>query len=472
MMNYLSGYWNYLASSTLCELVELFGDRISWPRSESVSNHCWRNRVFNQWRTFWVFLGQVLSISQNCCEALRKAQAWLWYKEKKISSNTAAFCKARIRLEQCCLDKINQEVIDQQQSQVPSHRLWYGRHVKVVDGSSVSMPDTEENQALYPQPSGQKKGCGFPVMRIVAVFSLVTGLMLDCRKGSLHVHERILWHDAWACLDEGDIALGDRGFCSFADYWMLREKKVDCVMRLHQMRKENKIIKRFSKNDYLVQWKKGNKSSKPDWVRPEQWEQMPQEMTVRHVRVSVRIPGFRTKEIIIATTLLDEKKYPAHALAELYRRRWMAELFLRDIKTTMRMDILRCKTPDMVHKELAIFIIAYNLIRSLIWKAALKKGIDPYRISFKGAIVTIRQWAPLMAVMEEKEKKRQFMEMLLQIIASNTIPLRKKQRREPRAIKRRPNANYQLLTKPRTEFREILHRSKYSKERGKHGTLS
>lgn len=464
MIKYMSSYWERLTGSTLCELVELFGDKISWPWPESASKRCCRDRVFNPWRTFWVFLGQVLSTSQNCGESLKKAQVWLWHKEKKkISSNTAAFCKARIRMEQGNLDKINQVVVAQQERQVPSHRLWFGRHVKIVDGSSVSMPDTEENQELYPQPSGQKKGCGFPVMRIVTVFSLVTGLLLACRKGSLAVHERTLWHDAWGCLEDGDVALGDRGFCSFADYWVLLKNKVDCVMRLHQRRKEKKIIKKFSKNDYLVEWKKGTKRSAPNWLTVEQWEQMPTTMTIRHVRVSIQNPGFRTKGLTIATTLLDEKEYPAHALAELYRRRWMAELFLRDIKTTMHMDILRCKTPEMVHKELTIFIIAYNLIRSLIWTAALKKGIDPYRISFKGAIEAIRQWAPVMAAIKEEEKK-QFMEILIQTIANDTIPSRKEQRRrEPRAIKRRQNASYQLLTKPRNEFEEIPHRHSYTK---------
>jgi hypothetical protein len=329
------------------------------------------------------------------------------------------------------------------------------------------MPDTEENQAHYPQPTNQKKGCGFPVMRIAAVFSLVTGVMLACRRDSLKVHERILWHDMWDCYQEGDVVLADRGFCSFADYYMLSKKKVDCVMRLHQRRKEHKIIKRFNKNDYLVQWQKGTRSSAPTWMTLQQWAQLPQHMTVRYIKVIIQVPGFRTKQLTIATTLLDEKKYPAHLIAELYRRRWMAELFLKDIKTTMRMEILRCKTPQMVHKELTIFAIAYNLIRSLIWEAALKNRLDPYRISFKGAIVTIRQWTPIMAFTKTEKEKKQFIKALIQTIAADTIPIRKETRREPRAIKRRKNANYQLLTKPRNQFMEIPHRHSYTKDRRK-----
>lgn len=333
----------------------------------------------------------------------------------------------------------------------------------MVDGSSVSMPDTEENQKLYPQPSGQKKGCGFPVMRIVAMFSLVTGVILACRKGSLHVHERNLWHDMWHQYQEDDVVLADCGFCSFADYYLLKERKVDCVMRLHQRRKEEKIIKTFSKNDYLVLWQKGKRSQKPVWMTQEQWDQLPKEMIVRHVKVVVDIPGFRTKKLTLATTLLDVKEYPTDALADLYRRRWIAELFLKDIKTTMRMKVLRCKTPEMIHKELTLFMIAYNLIRSLIWEAAINRGVNPYRISFKGAIAAIIHWTPLLAAITDINEKKQFIQALRQVIAADVIPIRKKTRREPRAIKRRPNSSYQLLTKPRHQFREIPHRHKYKK---------
>jgi len=461
MNNYIDSYWGHLAGSSLCELVELFKDKISWP--DLLPVHESRDRIFNQWRTFWIFLGQVLSRSQACIEALRKAQAWLWKTEKKISSNTAAYCKSRGRIEQECLDQIDQEII-QQQSRLTSQQLWCGRDVKVVDGSSLSMPDTEENQELYPQPSGQKAGCGFPVMRIVAMFSLATGIMLACRKSSLQNHEVIPWQDMWDCYQEGDVVLADRAYCSFAAYWILSKRNVDCVMRLHQARKENKIVEKYNKNDYLVRWQKGNLSSKPKWMSSEQWEEMPEQITVRYVKIEVDVPGFRTKSLTVATTLLDKDKYPARQLAELYRRRWMAELFLRDIKTTMRMEILRCKTPHMIHKELSIFLIAYNLIRSLIWQAAMLKGIDPYKISFKAAIDTIRHWATIIAMIEEDHKKKKTIEVLIETIAAGKIKTRKKIRREPRAIKRRPNSNYQLLTKPRNQFIEIHHRHCYRRD--------
>jgi len=323
------------------------------------------------------------------------------------------------------------------------------------------MPDTEDNQALYPQPSGQKKGCGFPVMKFVANFNLATGIMLNIRKANRYVAERVLWRQIWDDYQPGDVALGDRGFCSLADFWLLSQKKVDSVMRLHQARKEHKIIKKFNKNDRLVLWKRSDDG--PQWLTPLQAEQIPQTLVVRHLQVDVDIPGVWTKKIILATTLLDNKKYPAQALADLYRRRWMIELFFRNIKTTMKMEVLRCQSTDMIHKELMLFIIAYNLIRSLIWQTAIKKNIDPYRISFAGVIQAIRQFTPILPTMATKKQKQQFIEKFMEILAADIVPIPKEPRREPRTIKRRPKT-YQLLTKPRYEFHEILHRENYRKE--------
>jgi hypothetical protein len=461
VMNYISSFWDRLASSTLCELVALVGDMIPLPEISTLQLQ--RDRIFNQWRTFWLFLGQILSATQACQEALIKAQLWLALSapdKKDISSNTCGYCKARGRLKQDYLDDVEREVRSQQKNRVSAEHLWYGRPVKVVDGTSVSMPDTEENQKFYPQPKSQKKGCGFPVMRLVISFCLTTGIILSCRKGSLHRHERMLWHEMWDDYEAGDVVLADCGFCSFADYWILSQKGIDCVMRLHQARKEKKIIKTFNKNDYLVEWERGGASSRPKWLSKEQWKKLPPKMIVRHVRVNVDIPGFRTKSFIVATTLLDEKKYPPKALAELYRRRWLAEIFIRDIKITMGMDILRCKTPQMVHKELTLFIIAYNLIRSLIWQAALTKNIDPYRISLAGAIATIRQWTPILATIENNQKRKILIKRMIEFIAADLLPTRWKTRLYARAVKRRPK-NFQLMTKERHLFKEIPHRHKY-----------
>lgn len=338
--------------------------------------------------------------------------------------------------------------------------FWCGRPVYLLDGTSLSMPDTKLNQGKYPQPSGQKKGCGFPVMRMVASFSLTTGGLLSHREGALNVHERILWHEMWGDYKQGDIVLADCGFCAFADYALLRQRGVDCVMALHQAREEKTVIKELNKNDRLVQWQKPKK--RMAWITQEQWDTLPKEMTVRHINITVAIPGYRTKNLVIATTLLDEKKYPTQALADLYLQRWLVELFFRDIKTTMRMDILRCKTPEMVKKELALFIIAYNLIRILIWEAVLKNGGNPLRISVAGTIAIIRQWAPLLTMIEEQDQKLKLIQGMMQLIAAEILPNRRHRAGQPRAIKRRMK-NYQLLSKPRGEFTETANRHKYKK---------
>ena len=452
-----STLFNHLANSSLDELVDIVGHKVPFPKKDKLS----RNRIFNQWRIFWLFLSQVLCATQSCREALRKAQAWIYLKHNKIiSSNTSAYCQARSRIKNSYLNEINNKVVESFDKKSCQNHLWLGRKVKVVDGSSVSMPDTKENQKLYPQPYGQKKGCGIRVMRIVAMFSLATGALIAFRKGSLNVHERRLWHKMIKHLEKEDVVLADRGFCSLADYWILLQLKVDCVMRLHQRRSKGvKIIKKLGKNDSIVEWKKTQIC--PKWLTKEEWKTVPASLIVRHVEVNIEIPGFRTRNIIIATTLTDHKNYTKQALADLYRRRWLAELFLRDLKTSMHMDILRCKTPELVHKEITISIIAYNLIRALIWEAAVKKNIDPYRISFSGTISTIRQWAPLLATLRNTQEKKNAIGALFDFIAKDIIPYRPN-RQQPRAIKRRKK-NYQLLTKPRWEFMEIPHRHQYKK---------
>jgi hypothetical protein len=394
--------FNHLASSSLCELADLVGDRVPSPDKDQSL----RNRIFNQWRTFWLFLAQVLSVTQTCREVLRKAQAWTCIEHRKIiSSNTSAYCQARSRLKRSYLKKINKKVVESFDKDLKKDHLWLGRRVKVVDGSSVSMPDTEENQKLYPQPSGQKKGCGFPVMRVVALFSLQTGAWLNSGFGSLKVHESMIWQKMVKQLDPGDVILADRGYCSFAGYYQLLKLNIDSVMRLHQRRSKGvKKIKKLEKNDWLVEWTKVKPN--PKWITKKEWKEFPPYLRVRHVQINITIAGYRTKKITVATTLIDNKTYPKQAIADLYRRRWLAELFLRDLKTSMHMDVLRCKSPQLIYKEMTIYMIAYNLIRAIILQTALKKKIDPYRISFKGTVSTIRQWTPLMAALKNKQKKK------------------------------------------------------------------
>lgn len=413
-------------------------------------------------RTFWLFLAQVLAQDGACREALRNFLAWLAKaRGKGASPNTAAYCKARKRLREEDLIGVHRQVADTIEARARPEDRWRGRCVKVVDGSSVSMPDTPENQARYPQPKGQKEGCGFPVMRIVGVFSLATGTLLEMARGALAVHERTLYRSLWDRFAPGDVALNDRGFAGYADFHCLHERGVDSVSRNHQRRQKVDALKRLGKNDRLVLWHKMTLHNRPKWMSKEEWEEMPDTLSVRQVTVTLDIPGFRSETLEIVTTLLDPKAYPARAIAELYRRRWAVELYLRHIKVTMNMDILRCKTPAMVDKELWMHAIAYNLVRAIMLDAATAYVASLERLSFKGTLATIRQWAPTLALAADMDEHTSLYSKMLYYIVADPVPHRPG-RSEPRARKRRPK-NYPLLTQPRRQYKEIPHRNKYRK---------
>ena len=382
-------------------------------------------------------------------------------KGQTASPDTAAYCKARARLGHDDLDGANAQVVERIQATHDGGRLWHGRRVKVVDGTGLSMPDTPGNQAVYPQSKRQTRGCGFPLMKVVALFSLGTGLMLGLAKGTMKISERALFRGLWKLFNPGDVVLADRGFCGYATFLLLARRGVDCVMRNHQRRTVGlSKIKRLGKGDRLIQWHQS--AVRPQWLDMAAWRAMPDRLTLREIHFRVGVPGFRTKAITVVTPLLDPGAFPTEAFVDLYRRRWMAELFLRDIKTTLGMDILRCKTPEMIHKELTMYCIAYNLIRALMLEAASQHDVPLDRVSFKGTVVTVRQWAPVMAAARLGDnKRRRLLAALLECIARDRLPHRPN-RAEPRAVKRRPK-NYQRLTQPRHVFKESPHRNHYRK---------
>lgn len=419
-----------------------------------------RERLFYPARVFMLFLSQVFSADGSCRETQQRFLAWLALMEgKEASPNTAAYCKARARLPFTQIERARDEVAQKIQQSPLAQRRWQGRHIKVVDGSGLSMPDTPENQEKYPQSKKCTPGCGFPEMRIAAVFSLATGVLLRCAYGSRYVSERALFRQLWDCLQQGDVLLADRGFCGFAEFFFLLQRGIDPVMRLHQRRSVGvRIVKRLGAGETLVQWIKTK--VRPAWLTKEQWAALPAVLDVRHIAFSVDIPGFRSHNITIATTLTDARRYPATAFAELYRRRWCVELYFRDIKISLGMDVLRCLSPEMVEKELAMHIIAYNLIRATMLQAAHAANKAIERISFKGTCQALREWTPLFAS-ASRSQLRGLHAALLHAIARAPVPNRTN-RTEPRARKRRTK-NYQLLNKPRHQFKEIQHRNRYTR---------
>ena len=265
----------------------------------------------------------------------------------------------------------------------------------------------------------------------------------------------------WDTFKSGDIFLGDKGFCSYYDLSSFKDRGVDSVITLARRIPvtEPESVKVLGKNDLLIQWKKPVRNKASSYSQAD-WEALPEKLTLRQIKVTVQRPGFRVASFYIVTTLLDSAAYPASDIADLYFQRWDVELFFRDIKTTMGMDILRCKTPDMIRKEILMHLIVYNCIRGLMVEAVTGEALRARQISFKGSVQALRQWEPHInqAKINSQERSR-LIRLLYKSIAENIIRERPG-RSEPRAVKRRPKP-FQLLTAPRHEMKPTPHRGKY-----------
>jgi hypothetical protein len=421
-----------------------------------------RRRFFSKENTFWAFFSQVLSVDGGCQEVIRKLQAFAAMKSKPLpSSSTAAYCQARSKLELPGLEAILQCTANRLLN-IPDPERMNGRRVVVVDGTGVSMPDTIENQLVWPQQRHQKAGCGFPQAAICACFCLQTGALLSHKVGNKKSHELPMLREQWDTFNPGDIFLGDKGFCSYFDLSSFKDRGVDSVITLARRIPvtEAKSVEVLGNDDLLIHWKKPVRSKASSYSQAD-WEALPGTLLLRQIKVSVNQPGFRTQSFYIITTLLDAKAYTAGDLADLYFQRWDVELFFRDIKTTMGMDILRCKTPGMVRKEIVMHLIAYNCIRYLMAEAAQQAGEPVRRISFKGSVQALRQWEPHLNQNKiSPQEQRRLIQLLHESIA-DYIVLERPGRSEPRAVKRRPKP-FQLLTAPRHEMQETKHRGRYN----------
>ena len=358
---------------------------------------CWLDRIYSPLVTLWVFLGQVLSADHSCRAAVAHLIAHrVSQGQSPCSSETGAYCQARKRLPEKFFSDVARQTGRALDTNVDSNWLWKRRRVYAYDGSTVSMPDTPENQRDYPQPDTQKPGLGFPLARIAAVFSLSCGAVLDlgiCRYAGKGQSELGLLRTLWGIFRPGDVMLADRLMCSWTEMVMLKGRGVDCVCRFTSHRKADfRRGKRLGKGDHIVKWLKPRR---PRSIDRETYDALPEFLTIRECRVRVEQAGFRIKTLIVATTLLNADEFTQSDLAQLYRARWNAELDLRSLKQTLQMDILRCKTPELVRKEIWTHILAYNLIRTIMAQAATKHGIEPRSISFKGTIQTLEAFQPV-----------------------------------------------------------------------------
>ena len=420
-----------------------------------------RERLFPPLVTLWVFLLQVLDADGSCRAAVVRLMALLSAggqgNRVPCGAGTGPYCKARQRLPEKLLSRLACETGQALDRQFPiaAKGLLGGRALRIVDGTTCSMPDTPENQGAWPQPPTQKTGLGFPLVRLVAILSLNCAAVLDLAMGSYagkQQGESALFRMILSCLKTGDILLADR---YYASYWMmalLLERGVDSLFRQHQLRRiDFRAGRRLGPDDHVITLVRP--SQRPEWMDDATYQRMPDTLEVREIRVRVCQRGFRVRSVVLVTTLLDAQVYSRAEIAEAFRLRWHVELDLRAIKQTMGMSVLRCKRPEMVRKEIWMHLLAYNLIRTVMAEAAQTAGRQPREISFAGTVQTINAFAPVLQCAATRDLPRLW-ELLLYAVSRHRVGNRP-DRYEPRAVKRRAKP-IALLTVPRQQARHQL----------------
>lgn len=415
------------------------------------------DEVYTPAVVLWAFLSQMLfkEEQRSCAAAVARVIVMLVSLGRKpCSDNTGAYCRARAKLSEPALRRLVYHVADGCEDAVPDAWRWKSRRVGLVDGFTVSMPDTPDNQEAYPQPASQQEGLGAPLMRGVVLLSLATAMARGLAVGPCigkETGETALLRELFDRFRPGDVMLADRYFCSYFMICQLKERRVDVVTRLHQRRTADfRRGKRLGPGDHLVRWMR---PPRPEWMDEATYERMPAYLEVREVEVAVPQPGFRTDVLVVVTTLLDAEEYARNDLAELYHQRWLAELDIRAIKCSMGMDVLRCKSAAMVRKETWTHLLAYNLVRRTLLQSALECGRCPRQISFTAALQKIAaSWTQGPSL--DDETTATLLQTYCQHLFGHRVGHRPN-RVEPRAVKRRPKP-HALLTKPRDEARAAL----------------
>ena len=406
--------------------------------------HRYRKRDLDPVVTLHLFLQQILNGNASIAHLRRLS---------KHEFNLSGYCQARSRLPLTLFRRLQWLVAETVESDgdCPQAR-WRGHRVFLLDGSSFSMPDTDELRHYFGQPTGQVEGCGFPVAHLMALFDAKRGYLLEATAQPLFTHDLSQVAGMHARLSPGDVLVGDRAFGTYAHLALCHEQGIHGLFRAHQHtiidfrpgrphnepgrkrvsgRPQSRWLKRLGRRDQLVEYHKPREC--PSWLTPQQYAALPEWLTVRELRYKVKVPGCRTREVTLVTTLLDPVQYPAEELASLFGLRWQAETNLRHLKETMKMDVLRCETVEGVQKELALFAVVYNLVRRVMEEAACRQGVEPNRISFADAWRWLQNARPG--------------EALPKLVVNPGRPGRV----QPRMRKRRPK-KYKLMRRPRQEL--------------------
>jgi putative transposase len=416
-------------------------------------------QIFTPAITLWGFLSQVLHKEEqrSCLAAVARIGVLLIAMGRpRCAQNNGPYCRARSRLPLPVIERLTCDVARRCETEVPDEWLWKGRHIKLADGTTVTMADTEENQEAFPQQSCQKEGLGFPIARMVLLLSLATAMTTGMAMGPYtgkETGELALLRELFDQLDSNDVLLADRLYCTYFTIAMLSEREVDIVIRLHQLRKENfDRSQRLGKKDSLITWLKPDR---PKWMDKATYARMPKSLQLRLIHAKVAESGFRTESIDIVTTLTDTELYSREEIAELYHARWLVELDIRAIKCTMGMDQLRCKSPEMVRKEIWTCLLAYNMIRQKMLQSALKQGVSPRAMSFTNALQMVAAAWMVMPLLD-RQTSQVLLSIELEKMAGQIVGNRPG-RVEPRAVKRRPKC-YPLLTMLRTKAQALMRR--------------
>lgn len=411
--------------------------------------------VFTPALTLWAFLSQVIAADKSCRQALARVIVFLASLGRTVPHrNTGNYCKARAKIPTAVLQRLARQTAANLTRQAPADWRWHGRHALLLDGTTVSAADTEENQATFPQSNAQEPGLGFPILRLVVLLSLETGALHDLAIGpwkGKETGEPALFRSLLDAVPSGTVLIADRFYAGYFTIALAQQRGLDLVVRLHHLRQINYTkARRLGTGDFLVTLERPDP---PDWMDEATYAQIPAQLTLRLVEGHVGWPGSRVDELKVLTTLLDPKAYPPTAIHDAYEHRWHAELDIRAIKQTLRMHLLRGQTPFMLEKELWVHALGYNLLRKSMAQAALLQGKHPRELSFTGARQEVEAAWHQLSVAEPPERERLGL-IHLAAIAADRVGNRP-HRVEPRAVKRRPKV-LALLMKPRAQARAEL----------------
>jgi hypothetical protein len=413
-----------------------------------------RERLFPPTETLSMFLAQAMGADRSCQKAVDEAAIKrLMGGLPLCSSHTGAYCRARQRLPLEMVATLVRHTARVMGERTPGAWRWRGRPVRLVDGATVALPDTADNQAHYPQPGSQQPGLGFPLCRLVGLTCLASGALLNAALGPCQgkgSDEQSLLRSILGTLDSGDLLLGDGYYATYFLLCALQERGVDGVFEQQGARRRSTDFRRGQRlgpRDHLIELRKPK--IKPDWMSQSRYDQAPETLNVRELRTGGKL---------LMTTLLCPKRTSKAALKALYRDRWHVELDLRNIKTTLGMEMLSCRTPAMAEKEIWIYLLAYNLIRLLMAQAASLADILPRQLSFKHTLQLWMAWQKNGAASYDDGQ----LAGLFILIAQQRVDNRPG-RVEPRAVKRRPKP-FPLLTKPRPIAREDVRKNGHPKK--------